>query len=74
MGYSRRWPSCRSIAPRPGWGRRAWNALPTVGSLYLWGAFLNAFLVRVRHAPGYWLAVVAMALRIIAWARRRGRR
>jgi CheY-like chemotaxis protein len=55
-------------------GRRAWNALHTVGSLTLWGAFL----VRVRHAPGYWLAValagVAMALRIIAWARRRGRR
>jgi DMSO/TMAO reductase YedYZ heme-binding membrane subunit len=62
-------------------GRRAWNALHTVGSLYLWGAFLNAFLVRARHAPGYWipvgLAVAAMALRIIAWAwawaRRRGR-
>ncbi len=63
-------------------GRRAWTALHTVGSLYLWGAFLNAFLVRARHAPGYWLfvalAVVAMTLRIItwawAWARRRDRR
>lgn len=60
-------------------GRRAWTALHTVGSLYLWGAFLNAFLVRARHAPGYWLfvafAVVAMALRIVAWAWawRRGR-
>lgn len=59
-------------------GRRAWQVLHTVGSLYIWGAFLNAFLVRARHAPGYWLpvalAVVAMALRVVAWARRRGRR
>jgi DMSO/TMAO reductase YedYZ heme-binding membrane subunit len=59
-------------------GRRAWNVLHTVGSLYLWGAFLNAFLVRARHAPGYWLpvalAVIAITLRVVAWASRRRRR
>jgi hypothetical protein len=59
-------------------GRRAWNVLHTVGSIYLWGAFLNAFVVRARHAPGYWLpvalTVVAMVLRVVAWAWRRRRR
>jgi hypothetical protein len=63
-------------------GRRAWRALHTAGSLYLWVAFLSAFVKRAHHAPGYWLpvllAVLAIALRIVAWAReragRRGRR
>jgi sulfoxide reductase heme-binding subunit YedZ len=61
-------------------GRRAWRALHLVGSIYLWGAFVQAFFRRALHAPGYWLpvalAVAAIAVRIIAWHRGRtqGRR
>lgn len=57
-------------------GARAWKVLHTVGGLYLWGAFVNAFLIRALHAPAYWVAVAvaaaAMGLRVAAW--RRGRR
>jgi DMSO/TMAO reductase YedYZ heme-binding membrane subunit len=57
-------------------GPRAWKVLHLVGAIYLWGAFVNAFLVRALRMPGYWPAVVAavaaMVLRIAAW--RRGRR
>ena len=57
-------------------GPRAWKVLHTVGSLYLWGAFFQAFLRRALHIPAYWvpvaLAVGAIALRVIAW--QRGRR
>jgi methionine sulfoxide reductase heme-binding subunit len=57
-------------------GPRAWKVLHTAGSIYLWGAFVNAFLVRALRMPGYWpavaLAVAAMVLRVVAW--RRGRR
>jgi DMSO/TMAO reductase YedYZ heme-binding membrane subunit len=53
-------------------GPRAWKVLHTVGSLYLSGAFLNAFVVRALRMPGYWLAVglamAALALRVVAWA------
>ena len=56
-------------------GRRAWRALHTVGALYLWIAFLNAFLTRALRMPGYWpaagLAAAAMAIRIAAWAQGR---
>jgi sulfoxide reductase heme-binding subunit YedZ len=60
-----------------GWiGPRAWKVLHTVGSLYLWGAFFQAFLRRALHMPAYWVAVAlavgAIALRVIAW--QRGRR
>lgn len=60
-----------------GWlGARAWKVLHTIGALYLWGAFVNAFLVRALHTPGSWVAVAvalaAMGLRVAAW--RRGRR
>ena len=57
-------------------GARAWKVLHTVGALYLWGAFVNAFVVRALRMPAYWpavaIAVAAMVLRIAAW--RRGRR
>jgi sulfoxide reductase heme-binding subunit YedZ len=57
-------------------GRRAWNLLHTVGSIYLWGVFLVAFLGRALRMPGYWIpvgiAVAAMAIRVVAW--RKGRR
>lgn len=66
-----------SLDRTAGWiGPRAWKVLHTVGALYLWGAFVKAFLIRALHAPGYWvavaLAVAAMGLRVAAW--RRGRR
>jgi DMSO/TMAO reductase YedYZ heme-binding membrane subunit len=54
-------------------GPRAWKALHTVGSLYLWGAFANAFVSRALRMPAYGpaaaLAIAAMALRIVAWRR-----
>ena len=55
-------------------GPRAWKVLHTIGSLYLWAAFLRAFLRRALHMPAYSLAVAlgAIALRVIAW--QRGRR
>lgn len=57
-------------------GARGWKVLHLVGGIYLWGAFVNAFLSRALHVPGYWPAVAAafaaMGLRIVAW--RRGRR
>jgi hypothetical protein len=56
-------------------GRRGWRVLHTVGALYLWVAFLNAFLIRALRMPGYWpavgLGVAAMAIRIAAWAQGR---
>ena len=59
-----------------GWlGGRAWRVLHGAGSLYLWIAFVQAFVQRALRAPGYWLpvalAVAALALRALAW--RRGR-
>lgn len=61
-----------------GWlGRRAWRVLHLVGSIYLWGAFFQAFLKRALHAPGYWLpvalAAAALAVRVVAWYRGRTR-
>jgi hypothetical protein len=59
-------------------GRRGWRVLHTVGSFYLWVAFLNAFLIRALRMPGYWpavgLGVAAMAIRIAAWAQGRAAR
>ncbi|HMG21518.1 MAG TPA: hypothetical protein VK607_09390 [Kofleriaceae bacterium] len=64
-------------------GGRAWRLLHWVGALYLWGAFVQAFVRRALHAPGYWLpvalAVAALAVRVAAWlvgraAARAGRR
>jgi sulfoxide reductase heme-binding subunit YedZ len=56
-------------------GRRAWKLLHTVGALYLWGAFANAFITRALRMPGYWLpasaVLAAMALRIAAWWQQR---
>jgi sulfoxide reductase heme-binding subunit YedZ len=58
-------------------GRRAWRVLHTVGALYLWISFLNAFLTRALRMPGYWpaagLAIAAMAIRIAAWLAGRAR-
>jgi len=58
-------------------GPRAWKVLHTVGSIYLWGAFTNAFLTRALRMPAYGpaaaLAIAAMALRILAWRRARSR-
>jgi DMSO/TMAO reductase YedYZ heme-binding membrane subunit len=57
-------------------GRRAWNALHTVGSFYVWGVFLISFLGRALRMPGYWLpvglAVAAMAIRVVARRHRGG--
>jgi len=57
-------------------GRRGWKVLHTVGSIYLWGTFLVAFLGRALRMPGYWLAVAvaiaAMGVRVVAWWRGRG--
>ena len=59
-------------------GPRAWRLLHTVGSLYLWGAFLQAFAKRAPHAPAYWplvaIAVGALVLRVVAWRHQRARR
>jgi len=56
-------------------GARGWKLLHTVGAIYLWGAFINAFLTRALRVPGYWgavaVAVAAMGLRILAWWRGR---
>lgn len=56
--------------------RRAWNALHTVGSFYLWLLFLGTFVTHALRASGYWLpaavVIFAMVLRVVAW--RRGRR
>jgi len=58
-------------------GPRVWQVLHTVGALYLWIAFLNAFLGRALRMPGYWpaagLAIAAMAIRIAAWLAGRAR-
>ncbi|HET6333471.1 MAG TPA: hypothetical protein VFG30_09680 [Polyangiales bacterium] len=57
-------------------GSRGFRVLHTVGSIYVWIAFLNAFLVRaLRVAPGYWFPVVllsaVMLLRLwAAWRKR----
>ena len=56
-------------------GPRAWKILHTVGALFLWTAFFNAFFTRALHEPLYWLPVTvlsaAMALRIVVWLRTR---
>jgi methionine sulfoxide reductase heme-binding subunit len=56
-------------------GRRAWKVLHVVGSFYVWGAFVKAFLVRALREPGYWppvaLAVAALAIRTVAWLHER---
>ena len=54
-------------------GPRAWKVLHTTGSIYLWGAFTNAFVSRALRMPAYApaaaLAIAAMVLRIVAWRR-----
>ncbi len=57
-------------------GRRGFKILHTVGSLYIWISFANAFLIRALHvAPGYWVPVAMLAmmmgLRLLAAARAR---
>jgi sulfoxide reductase heme-binding subunit YedZ len=57
-------------------GRRGFGILHTLGSIYVWFAFLNAFLTRALHvAPSYWFPVVVllavMSLRLWAAARAR---
>jgi DMSO/TMAO reductase YedYZ heme-binding membrane subunit len=59
-------------------GRRGFKGLHLAGSIYVWFAFVNAFLIRARHvAPGYWLPVALlfalMGLRLWAAARSRVR-
>jgi hypothetical protein len=52
-------------------GRRWWRVLHTVGALYIWGAFAQAFVPRALRAPAYWLpaalAIGALVVRIAAW-------
>ena len=57
-------------------GRRGFKVLHTVGTIYLWISFFNAFLTRALHvSTGYWVPVALllalMTLRLMAAARAR---
>jgi hypothetical protein len=53
------------------------RVLHMLGSIYIWGAFLNAFLIRALHvSAGYWFPVaLVLALMVLRlWAAARARR